>query len=93
MSESMLSVWLMPGYFVGVSCAGLQVAMGMQQRITAGREQVDSLQGRIQQQEAAMEELYQVHIRAVQTKEKKMYSHISSCPSSVEHAPACCQAS
>ncbi|KAF7663475.1 hypothetical protein LDENG_00210660 [Lucifuga dentata] len=38
---------------------GFQVAVGMQKQITARREQIDSLQGRIQQLEETMEKMYQ----------------------------------
>lgn len=43
-----------------VSPSGLQVAMGMQKDITARREQIDSLHGRIQHLEETMEKLHQV---------------------------------
>uniref|UniRef100_A0A667Y1P5 Coiled-coil domain containing 158 n=2 Tax=Myripristis murdjan TaxID=586833 RepID=A0A667Y1P5_9TELE len=43
----------------GADGHGLQVAMGMQKQITARRDQIDSLQGRIQQLEETMEKLYQ----------------------------------
>ncbi|XP_078141507.1 coiled-coil domain-containing protein 158-like [Centroberyx gerrardi] len=43
----------------GADGHGLQVAMGMQEQITARREQIDSLQGRIQQLEETMEKLHQ----------------------------------
>ncbi|XP_067471940.1 coiled-coil domain-containing protein 158-like isoform X1 [Thunnus thynnus] len=43
----------------GTDGHGLQVAMGMQKEITARREQVDSLHGRIQHLEETMEKLYQ----------------------------------
>lgn len=45
-----------------VSTSGLQVATDMQAEITARREQVDSLQGKIQHLEEAVEKLHQVHI-------------------------------
>ncbi|XP_071402350.1 coiled-coil domain-containing protein 158-like [Centroberyx affinis] len=44
----------------GADGHGLLVAMGMQEQITARREQIDSLQGRIQQLEETMEKLHQV---------------------------------
>uniref|UniRef100_A0A3B4VMZ4 Coiled-coil domain containing 158 n=1 Tax=Seriola dumerili TaxID=41447 RepID=A0A3B4VMZ4_SERDU len=43
----------------GADGHGLQVAMDMQKEITARREQVDSLQGKIQHLEEAVEKLYQ----------------------------------
>ncbi|XP_071339688.1 coiled-coil domain-containing protein 158-like isoform X2 [Trachinotus anak] len=43
----------------GADGHGLQVAMDMQTEITARREQVDSLQGKIQHLEEAVEKLYQ----------------------------------
>ncbi|KAM7415781.1 hypothetical protein PAMA_018038 [Pampus argenteus] len=43
----------------GADGHGLQVAMGMQKEITARREQIDSLRGRIQHLEETMEKLYQ----------------------------------
>lgn len=44
-----------------VDCtSGLQVAMDMQEEVTARREQVDTLQGKIQHLEEAMDNLYQV---------------------------------
>ncbi|XP_026177301.1 coiled-coil domain-containing protein 158 isoform X3 [Mastacembelus armatus] len=43
----------------GADGHGLQAAMNMQQEITARREQVDSLQSKIQHLEEAMEKLYQ----------------------------------
>ncbi|KAG7221301.1 hypothetical protein INR49_017368 [Caranx melampygus] len=43
----------------GADGHGLQVAMDMQKEITARREQVDSLQGKIQHLEEAMEKLHQ----------------------------------
>lgn len=43
-----------------VSSSGLQVALDMQKEITARREQVDSLKGRIQHLEEKVEQLQQV---------------------------------
>ncbi|XP_056147350.1 coiled-coil domain-containing protein 158-like [Lampris incognitus] len=43
----------------GADGHGLQVAMGMQKQITARRDQIDSLQGRIQQLEESTEKLHQ----------------------------------
>ncbi len=40
--------------------AGLQAAMDMQEKITAGREQIDSLQGKIQHLQETIEKLHQV---------------------------------
>lgn len=43
-----------------ISTSGLQVAMDMQKEITARREQVDTLQGKILHLEEAMGKIYQV---------------------------------
>ncbi|XP_051278776.1 coiled-coil domain-containing protein 158-like isoform X1 [Dicentrarchus labrax] len=43
----------------GADGHGLRVAMDMQEKITARREQIDSLQGKIQHLEETMEKLYQ----------------------------------
>lgn len=43
-----------------VSTSGLQVAMDMQKEVTARREQVDTLRGKIQHLEEAMDNLCQV---------------------------------
>lgn len=53
-----ISPYLSPCRFVSTS--GLQVAMDMQEEITARREQVDTLQGKIQHLEEAMDNVYQV---------------------------------
>lgn len=53
-----LSVFALSGGFVSTS--GLQVAVDMQKKITARREQIDSLQGKIQHLEETMEKLQQV---------------------------------
>lgn len=41
-------------------CPGLKVAMGMQKQITAKREQIDTLHGRIQLLEETMDKLTEV---------------------------------
>lgn len=54
-----LSVYATSSYGF-VSTSGLQAAMDMQEKITAKREQIDSLQSKVQHLEETMEKLYQV---------------------------------
>lgn len=56
-----LPLWLFVSLRFGfVSTSGLQAAMDMQEKSTARREQIDTLQGKIQHLKESMEKLYQV---------------------------------
>lgn len=63
---SLSSLWLCVTLHCGiVSTVGLQAALDMQEKITARREQIDTLQGKIQHLEETVEKLCQVKIFSV----------------------------
>lgn len=60
---SLSSLWLRVTLHCGfVSTVGLQAALDMQEKITARREQIDTLQVKIQHLEETVEKLHQVKI-------------------------------